>query len=84
MCAGLVEFVPRPKMLEQTRYFNVNFDSNGFLFLFFLIFLIFQRSTFNLEKKHLLRKVSFHLVKVAGSTYHGIIFQTMDISKIST
>ena len=51
MCAGLVESVPRPKMLEQTRYFNVNFDSNGFLFLFFLIFFDISEKYLQFRKK---------------------------------
>ena len=40
---------------QQTRYFNVDFDSNGLLFVFY----VFSRGTFNLEKnkKHLLRKM---------------------------
>ena len=47
MCTGLADSVLRPKILEQTRYFNVDFDSNG---LFFFFFWIFQRNIFNVEK----------------------------------
>ena len=81
MCTGLVDSVLRPKILEQTGYFNVDFESNGFLFLPYL-FLVISEKTFNLEKKHLLSKIFCSPCK--SNWINGIIFQTMYISKIRT
>ena len=67
---------------QQASYFNVDFDVNGLLLLFF----IFQKSTFNLEKKKsiCLRKFLVHPKQVTGSSYCGIVFQTMYFSKTCT
>ena len=55
---------------QQTRYFNVDFDSNG-LFLFY----IFQRSTHNLEKNKSICQGKFlvHSIQVTGSIQCGIL-----------
>ena len=47
-------------------------------------FSIFQRSTFNLEKKqkHLLRKILAHPIQVKESTDCGIDFQTTYINYV--
>ena len=47
-----------PNAGQQTRYFKVDFNNNGIIFLFFL----FQRNTLNLEKKALVKKMfgSYH------------------------
>ena len=34
MCTGLADSVLRPKILEQTSYFNADFDSDRFFFFF--------------------------------------------------
>ena len=44
--------ISSPNTWQQTRFFNVDFDSNGLLFLFY----IFQRSPFNLENKVFVRE----------------------------
>ena len=66
---------------QWTRSFNVEFDSNGLVFLLFT----FQRSIFNSKKKYNNKKIKaffrvkllIHLMQVTGSTYCGIVFQTM-------
>ena len=68
---------------QQTRHFNLDFDIIGLLFPF----LIFQRSTFDLEKRNKSichGKCLVHPKQVARFTYFEIIFQTMNASKICT
>ena len=59
---------------QQTRYFNVDFDSNESLF-FFLDFQDYLQ--FRKKQKHLLRKIFGVLT---GSTYWGIALQTTECS----
>ena len=63
---------------QYTRYFNVDFDSNGFFFLFYIYFR--EIPLIQKKQKHLLSKIfdSPHTSK--RIIYCGIVFQTMYIS----
>ena len=65
---------------QQTWYFSLFLRAMDNI-----SFLLFQRSTFSFRKSKsiCLGKFLVHPMQVTRSTYSGIVFQTMHVSKIS-
>ena len=79
---GFVDAILRSKILGN----RLGILTQILIAMDYFFFFMFQIITFNLEKNKSICKGKFliHPIQVTGSTYCGIVFQTMYTSKICT